>query len=107
MKKIIFTVLICLIGISINCNNDNSTDVLELKSTAEIIGQDIALCLCCGDWIIKIDNEQNNYQFISLPQDSNIDLQNATFPVSVKLNWSFDKNSSCSNHIIINKIELN
>jgi len=107
MKIIIHIVLICLVGISLSCNNDDSNNEMEFKSIANLEGHDIALCLCCGDWLIKIENDQNRYQFKNLPQDSNIDLQNVQFPISVKLNWRLDENSACPNYIIIEQIELN
>ena len=107
MKKLIIIFLVSFFGLFLSCNNHDTSDKIQFKSTGEILGLDEALCICCGDWKIKIDNDQNDYQFITLPQNSNIDLQNAQLPISVKLNWRLDENSTCANHIIVEQIDLN
>ncbi len=87
-----------------NCDNDDDSQV-QFESTATILGSDMALCACCGGWKIDINGEEPRKRFSELPQSSNIDLQNTTFPISVQLNWS-ESNDYCGNGIIIELIEL-
>jgi len=97
--------LIIFFGLIIftNCSNDD----LEAKfeSTATISGFDVTLCACCGGWVIDINGQEADKRFSELPQNSNIDLQNSTFPLSVQLNWS-ESNEYCGAGIIIESIEL-
>ena len=98
--------LFVIVGILIltSCNNDDDTE-LEFESTALISGFDMTLCACCGGWIINIDEEEAGKRFYELPQDSDIDLETAVFPISVKLNWTAS-NDYCGNGIVIESIEL-
>ena len=72
------------------CKKDDDSAKIQYESTAVIKGQDLTLCSCCGRWIIEIDNITPEYQFEKRPENSNIDLQKATFPLNVKLNWDVD-----------------
>ena len=98
--------LILILGIVflISCNNDDDSQV-EFESTATISGLDMATCACCGGWIIDINGQEPGKRFSELPQNSNIDLQNSTFPLTVQLNWS-ESNEYCGNGITIESIEL-
>jgi hypothetical protein len=69
------------------------------------MGLDKAQCACCGNWIIEIEGEQNQYQFIELPDNSTIDLNKAVFPLSVRLNWT-ESTSGCK-FAIISEIKVN
>ena len=90
---------------------------IEYESTATIIGRDLALCACCGDWKIIIDNMVYPAnvllpfvdQFKFLPANSNINLETATLPLSVKINWSVDNNicNGLNGRIVIDDIALN
>ncbi|OUS02370.1 hypothetical protein A9Q86_03750 [Flavobacteriales bacterium 33_180_T64] len=93
-------------GLLSSCKSNDDTELeLEFESTAIILGFDIALCPCCGGWIINIDEQESDNRFSELPQDSNIDLENAIFPISVKLNWS-ESDAFCGIGIVIESIEL-
>ena len=82
------------------------TDDIKYQSEGLILGPDLRMCACCGGWLITI--ETITYRFDSLPRKSNIDLQKATFPMKVLLNWSFSNNSACSeNPIEIQEIVVN
>ncbi len=98
--------LLVFFGIVIftSCNNDDDLQV-QFESTATISGFDMTLCACCGGWIIDINGQEPDKRFSELPQNSNIDLQNSTFPLSVQLNWS-ESNEYCGNGITIESIEL-
>ena len=104
MKAVTIYLLLALT--TMGCTNNTETNELPFTSTAKIIGLDQAECVCCGDWLIEIDNDQTRYQFKKLPENTTIDLQNTQFPISVKLNWKLDEDT-CFPHIIIEQIELN
>lgn len=104
--KIRFLTLIFIFGFGFftSCNKDDDTK-FEFESTAIITGLDMALCPCCGGWIINIVGQESDNRFLELPLDSDIDLGNTTFPISVKLNWS-ESNDFCGKGIVIESIEL-
>lgn len=120
MKKVICHIVLFILIFTISScskNEDkNKFQLTQYETTGMIIGRDMALCACCGDWIITIDNivqpaniPQVIYQFKTLPIGSNINLENATFPLSVKFNWSIDY-STCGGQqgrILIDDISLN
>jgi hypothetical protein len=99
MKKIFFILILFTTFTSLSgcTDKDDKTEVIppKFESTGQIIGKDTAACACCGNWIIKIDGIDNPFQFIKLPENATIDLNTATFPLSVSLKWSVDANSSC------------
>jgi len=78
--------LISLFG----CKKQNTND---FQSTGIITGADYKMCACCGGWYIQIDNI--TYTFDTLPVGSTIDLQNATFPITVKLEWKLSTKPTC------------
>ncbi|MDP4290890.1 MAG: hypothetical protein Q8908_07400 [Bacteroidota bacterium] len=78
--------LICFVG----CHKENNGGY---QSKGQILGPDLRLCACCGGWYILIDHV--TYEFDTLPANSNFDLQHATFPVSVKLDWQLSNKSAC------------
>ena len=86
-----------------SCNKDNN---ITYEDTGKIIGQDLALCACCGNWIIKIDGIDESYQTVEIPESLGLNLIDASFPIPIKLNWSVDPNSPCG-HIIIEDIAWN
>lgn len=85
MKQFILFAL--LFGLLISCKKDPSSNSVNLKSYGKITGIDARMCPspCCGGWFIEINKE--NYRFLKLPDNSNLDLSNATFPVNVYLSW--------------------
>jgi hypothetical protein len=92
-----------------SCNSNHSENlnpVIKYRYTGYIIGQDLALCPCCGNWIIKINGIENNFQTIEIPDNLNLNLIDAIFPIPIKLNWHLDQNSVCG-YIIIDDIALN
>ncbi len=121
--NLILKVLLMLFVVS-SCskNDENSIEKPQEKaifyeSTATITGRDLAMCVCCGDWKIIIDgivypaNIQLPFihQFKFLPSNSNINLETATFPLNVKINWSIDNNTCNGGYgrIVIDDIALN
>jgi hypothetical protein len=63
------------------------------ESRGIITGPDLRDCACCGGWYITIDT--TDYEFDSLPVNSNIDLGKETFPVYVKLDWQLSDRLPC------------
>jgi hypothetical protein len=97
MKKPFINIfIICLILNS--CLKEN-----DFGQRGTITGIDLRECLCCGGWFININD--STYRFYQLPDQSNIDLQNANFPVRVILTWKKDPNACLSDEIIITRIE--
>lgn len=92
--------LICIIILGfICCNQDNN----NFSSKGKITGPDIRMCACCGGWYIQIDSL--TYEFDTLPDNSNINLQKETFPVFVKLDWQLSIKGGCpENRITIQRI---
>lgn len=71
------------------------------KSIGKITGPDYGMCACCGGWHIVIDD--TIYNFDTLPNNSNIILKTATFPINVKLDWQLN-DTGCSKWITIQRI---
>jgi hypothetical protein len=72
------------------CKKPNTND---FQSTGIITGADSRMVACAGTWYIQIDNVI--YEFDTLPAGSNVDLQNATFPIMVKLDWQLSTKPAC------------
>lgn len=77
----------------------------SFESSGDILGFDMTMCACCGGWIIRLDGDSTDYRFDTLPAGANIDLNTATFPLPVNLNWSSNSNY-CGNRMTIDAIEL-
>ena len=73
-----------------SCNKDNDT----YKSVGIITGEDLRMCACCGGYFINIDDV--TYLIDSLPKNSNLNLQQETYPITVRLDWQLS-GSSCPN----------
>ena len=81
------------------CKRENN----DYLSDGIILGPDIRMCICCGGWYIEIGSA--TYEFDSLPDASNINLQQETFPVRVKLGWQLSDKAACPDkRIMINWI---
>jgi len=81
------------------CEKGNNSDY---ESNGKILGPDYGACICCGGWKILIDSV--TYNFDSIPENSNINLQKETFPILVKLNWQLPTNGGCPKWITIQRI---
>jgi hypothetical protein len=95
---------ICIFFFSLTfCHKEHYTDY---TSSGIITGPDIRACACCGGWFIQIDS--TTYEFDTLPDSSDINLEKETFPVYVKLDWQFPGTGYCpANKIIILRIKKN
>jgi hypothetical protein len=84
-----FKLIILLIFILIaSCDKDKDA----YESVGIITGVDGTMCGCCGGYIIFIDDVR--YLIDSMPNDSGLDLQQETFPLTVQLDWELIK-SGC------------
>ena len=98
--KIIISVSILLFALSIvSCSLGED----EFKSNGTITGYDTRECGCCGGYFIEIDNA--TYRFFDLPKNSGLNLDNPTFPIYVKLDWTKDPNACLGDEIIVQRIE--
>jgi hypothetical protein len=71
------------------CHKENGT----YRSEGTILGPDIRMCACCGGWYIRIDT--TTYEFDSLPAGSGIDLEKETFPLKVRVDWTYLERAAC------------
>ena len=81
-------ILILIFGLTL-CQKETE----NYKSKGAILGPDLRDCMCCGGWYIKIDTTE--YEFDSLPENTNIDLQKDIFPINVKLDWQLSNKIPC------------
>lgn len=84
----------------VTCNKDKDT----YKSVGIITGEDMTMCACCGGYIIYIDDVR--YLFDSVPENSGINLQKETFPLTVQLDWQLIE-SGCHLRIEVLRIKKN
>ena len=75
----------------------------EFRSNGTITGYDTRECSCCGGFYIDINNI--TYRFYDLPKNSRLNLDNPTFPIYVKLDWTKDANACLGDEIIVSRIE--
>jgi hypothetical protein len=87
-NKLFLPVVLLSVGL-LFCSKENN----NYKSAGIILGGDPRMCICCGGWYIKIDTI--TYEFDTLPENTNINLQKDTFPINVKLDWSFSEKTAC------------
>ncbi|MBN1599291.1 MAG: hypothetical protein JW894_13435 [Bacteroidales bacterium] len=105
MKKVISIVITGLLMLLSSCSKEDER--IKYESTGYLIGPDLALCICCGGYIITIDGSVEEYRFENLPDESDLDLNELNLPAPVKLNWHMDRECGSINYIIIEDIELN
>jgi hypothetical protein len=89
--KTLFKIIIAVVIIQFSsCNKEisnqsNGTVTAGHQSEGSINGLNQGACMCCGGWMININNKQ--YEFLSLPANSTINLNNETFPLKVVVDW--------------------
>ncbi len=70
----------------------------------EILGGDDRYCICCGGYFIDINGE--TFRFYEFPEGSDFEIApDATFPISVNINWHATENPCLGDEIIIDEIE--
>ncbi|NOZ08986.1 MAG: hypothetical protein GXO91_08975 [FCB group bacterium] len=85
MKLITAITALLLMGVACQHNPGSDQDAM---SEGSILGADLGMCITCGGWLIEIDDQI--YHFGSVPLESGIDLENETFPLTVRLTWRED-----------------
>jgi hypothetical protein len=86
-----------------SCEDDNSNEVDLIKSNAILGNYDLALCACCGGYIIFLENDSSSYRFETLPETSNIILPNEGLEVSIT--YEVDRVCAEITYLFITKIE--
>jgi hypothetical protein len=111
MKVSIIITMLCFAVMVSGCQKDDDKCEVKFDKQGTITGPDYRKCVCCGGWMIKFSDRDDNGElyirhtnFYELPAGSTIDLTNATFPIPVKFNYH-ETNNSCR-VIVIEKIEL-
>ena len=99
MKKILAVALIIIAFSIVSCSLGGD----DSMSDGTITGYDTRECACCGGFFIEIDNV--TYRFYDVPPNSELNLQNPTFPIYVKLDWTKDANACLGDEIIVLRIE--
>ena len=75
----------------------------HFMNEGKITGYDYRKCSCCGGYYIDINS--NTYRFYVLPENSNFDLTNATFPINVELDWKKVEPGCLGDEIILEDIK--
>lgn len=85
MKK---SILLCSLIFLLSCSKTK-----EYRDNGILTGVDYAMCPCCGGVILQIDTSY--YRIEALPGMSQSEFDKLTYPKSIDLDWSLDKN--CGN----------
>ena len=96
MKKI-FIAAIIVLSILSGCKKYENPPQDDGFSNGVITGVDLRMCDCCGGWYIKIDTVQ--YRFFDIPDSLHFSLDNAVYPIPVKLKWKL-KEQPCMGDLI-------
>ena len=95
--RITLTFISILLMVVFSCSKEDN-----YMSSGTITGIDMSLCMCCGGWFIEIDNA--TYRFNKLPDHCDLNLENETFPITVKLDWEKEINPCLGDEIIVKQI---
>ena len=96
VKKWLF-ILSLTFGVFASCEKE-----YDYQSVGVITGPEVRDCICCGGFLIEIDD--STYNFDNLPSSSDIDLIEESFPIEVNLDWSNDRICGDIQYIEIKKI---
>jgi len=89
MKKILLATIIVL-SILAACKKIENPPQDDGFSNGVITGEDLKMCSCCGGFYINIDTAR--YRFYGIPDSLHFSLQNAVYPIPVKLKWKMKDN---------------
>lgn len=92
--SMLFTFALCCTDADDNTNTNDAT----------ITGIDSRECSCCGGYFIEISS--STYRFYTVPAGSNVDIENATFPLNVRVTWKTAANRCLGDEIEVLKLEL-
>jgi hypothetical protein len=100
--------LLLLIILSVNgCKKQSEPDFMN---EAVITGYDARMCVCCGGLMINFNNDSKPYSgtfylIDHLPDNVKIDI-NSTFPVYMKVDWTFSSMCGGNKYINISRLEI-
>lgn len=97
MKRFIFILL--LPAFLAGCQQEPCYD-----DSGTIIGPDYRKCMCCGGWFIEIN--QDTLRFDKLPEGTNVNLTDATYPIAVYLDWKHKDPKCLEDEIIVTRMEV-
>ena len=97
MKNILLASILTLFFFSSSCKKEPT-----YENSGVITGQDGRYCACCGGWFMEIDNM--TYRFYNIPENSNIDLEKATYPINVELNWEPKSVQCMGDEIVVEEL---
>ncbi|MGK0390762.1 MAG: hypothetical protein ACI94Y_003522 [Maribacter sp.] len=92
-----FISLLFLLLIMTSCND--TEEVILYESTGQLIGLDMAMSPCSGGIIVVLNDDATSYRIEEFPSDFEMDVQTATFPLDVQLNWTL--NRECAWNVFI------
>ena len=98
MKKVIMILSMFLLAL-MACKKEK-----HFMNEGKITGYDMRMCMCCGGYYIDINS--NTYRFYDLPENSGIDLTNATLPIYVELDWKKVEPGCLGDEIIVEGLEI-
>ena len=84
--------------IALSCTNVDDQYISE----GSITSIDIRECSCCGGYFIAIGD--STYRFRDLPPGNNVNLENSSFPIAVKLDWKASANRCLGDEIDVIRI---
>lgn len=92
MKYVCF-LLVCLLAAS--CYTKPQPEPApHYDASGTITGQDLAMCACCGGYIMKMSTNDSVYRFFSFPAGTTFDT--TKFPISV--NFNFTRTGVCASN---------
>ncbi len=83
--------------------DDNGVDI-EYEASGDILGIDLTQCACCGGYLVKVDNVDTVYNVSELPAGNDLDIENATYPVPIRFDWTSNVSPACPRIITIEAI---
>jgi hypothetical protein len=97
MRQIFAIILLTLL--LAGCRKDHGYD-----NSGTIIGQDYRKCMCCGGWFIEIEND--TLRFDQIPENCDVNLTDAIYPVDVYLDWHHKDPKCLGDEIIVTRMEV-
>ncbi|MEM8523301.1 MAG: hypothetical protein AAGG68_01600 [Bacteroidota bacterium] len=98
IKNIILASLLSVAFIS--CEKENLDNTFETQGVIE--GADLALCACCGGWILRIDSDTREYRLEMLPEEIDQD----SLPIDIKFDSEVNRVCGEITYLNIDRLEL-
>ncbi len=91
-KNFLFISVLLIIGTSISsCNKDDESraQVIEYESMGVLFGFDASRCICCGSWIVKLEDTLIDYRIEVFPED--FEVNSDELPREIEINWTLNR----------------